>query len=232
MFPNFFPDYSKQFTCLFICKDIPYTYKVLCQTVGLVTQLIGSSWKMKIHLYQAWEPRGVTQSKMLPSTGGSRKYIKCSSAWNQQSVQLLCRVLTLCNPINCSTTGFPVPTPAACLTLRPSSQWCHSTISPSAIPFSACLQSFPDEGLFQGVSSSHQVAKVLEFQLQRQSFQWIFRTDFLYDWLVWSLCSPRDSQESSSTPQFKSINSLTLSFLYSPTLTSIHDYWITSWPFG
>ena len=43
--------------------------------------------------------------------------------------------------------------------------------------------------------------------------------------LVCSLCCPRDSQESSSTPQFKSINSLALSFLYSPTLTSISDYW-------
>ena len=47
------------------------------------------------------------------------------------------------------------------------------------------------------VSSSHQVAKVLEFQLQHQSFQWIFRVDFLWDGLVWSLCCPRDSPESS-----------------------------------
>ena len=44
-------------------------------------------------------------------------------------------------------------------------------------------------------------------------------------WLVWSPCRPRDSQESSPTLQFKSINSLAISFLYSPTLTSIHDYW-------
>ena len=43
--------------------------------------------------------------------------------------------------------------------------------------------------------------------------------------LVGSPCSPRDSQESYPTPQFKSINSLVLSFLYSPTLTTIHDYW-------
>ena len=81
------------------------------------------------------------------------------------------------------------------------------------------------QGLFQWVSSLHQVAKVLEFQLQHQSFQWIFRTDFLYDWLVGSPCSPRDSQESSSTPQFKNINSSVLSFLYSLILISIHDYW-------
>ena len=49
--------------------------------------------------------------------------------------------------------------------------------------------------------------------------------DFLQNGLVGSPCSPRDSQESSLTPQFKSINSLVLSFLYSPTLTSIYDYW-------
>ena len=68
-------------------------------------------------------------------------------------------------------------------------------------------------------------AKVLELQLQHQSFQWTPRTDFLYDGLVGSPCSPRDSQESSPIPQFKSINSLVLSFLHSPTLISIHDHW-------
>ena len=81
------------------------------------------------------------------------------------------------------------------------------------------------QGLFKWVSSSHQVAKVLEFQLQPQSFQWIFRTDFLYNGLVGCPCSPKDSQESSPTPQFKSINSLRLGFLYGSTLTSTHDYW-------
>ena len=48
---------------------------------------------------------------------------------------------------------------------------------------------------------------------------------FRMDWLDLPPCSPRDCQESSPTPQFKSINSSALSFLYSPTLTSIHDYW-------
>ena len=81
------------------------------------------------------------------------------------------------------------------------------------------------QGLFQWVSSSHQVAKVLTFQLKHQSLQWTPRTDLLQDGLVGSPCSPRDSQESPPTPQFKSINSSALSFLYSPTLTSIHDYW-------
>ena len=58
-----------------------------------------------------------------------------------------------------------------------------------------------------------------------QSFQWIFRVDFFYDWLIWSPWSPRDCQESSSIPQFKSINSSALSLFYGPAFTSIKDYW-------
>ena len=81
------------------------------------------------------------------------------------------------------------------------------------------------QGLFQWVSSLHEVAKVLEFQLQRLSFQWTPRTDLLQDGLGRSPWSPRDSQESSPTPQFKSSNFSTLSFPHSPTLTSIHDHW-------
>ena len=77
------------------------------------------------------------------------------------------------------------------------------------------------QGLFKWVSSSHQVAQVLELQLQHQSFQWIFRTDVLSDGLVGSPCSPRVCQESSPTPQFESINSLVLRFLCGSTLTSI-----------
>ena len=81
------------------------------------------------------------------------------------------------------------------------------------------------QGLFQWVNSSHEVTKVLEFQLQHHSLQRNPRADILQNGLVGSPCSPRDSQESSPSPQFKSINSLALSFLHSPTLTSIHDHW-------
>ena len=95
---------------------------------------------------------------------------------------------------------------------------------PLSSPFPTAFNLSQHQGLFQWVSFSHQVAKVLAFQLQHKSFQWIFRTDFFKDWLFLSPCSPRDSQESSPTQQFKSINSLVLSFLYSLTLTSIHDY--------
>ena len=92
---------------------------------------------------------------------------------------------------------------------------------PPSSPFALNLSQH--QGLFQWVSSLHQVAKVLELQLQHQSFQWILRIDFLQDWLIGSPCSPRDCQESSPTPQFKSINSSVLSLLYDPTLTSVHS---------
>ena len=83
-----------------------------------------------------------------------------------------------------------------------------SSPSPPAFDFSQ------HQSLFKWVSSLHQMAKVLEFQLQHQSFQWTFRTDFLSDGLIGSPCSPRDSQRSSPTPQFKSINSLALSHIH------------------
>ena len=82
----------------------------------------------------------------------------------------------------------------------------------------------PSIRLFSRVNSSHEVAKVLEFQLQHHSLQRNPRADLLQNGLVGSPCSPRDSQESSPTPQFKSINSSALSSLHSPTLTSIHDH--------
>ena len=134
---------------------------------------------------------------------------------------------TLCDSMDCSTPGLPVhhqlPELAQTHVRRVSDaiQLSHPLLSPSPPYFNL----FQHQGLFQWVSSSHQVAKVLEFQLQHQSFQRIFRTDFLWNRLVGSPCIPRDSQESFPTPQFKSINYLVLSFLYSPTLTSIHDYW-------
>ena len=74
----------------------------------------------------------------------------------------------------------PSPTPRGYSNSYPLSLWCHPTISSSVIPFSSCLQSFPaSRSLFQWISSFHQMTKVLELQLQRQSFRWIFKTDFL-----------------------------------------------------
>ena len=117
------------------------------------------------------------------------------------------------------------PNPKACLNSCPLSQWCCPTISFSVIPISSCLQSssalapfagiclLTSGGQSVGVSAS---ASVLPMNIQ--------------DWFPlgltgWISLIYRDSQEPSPTPQFNSINSLVLSFLYSPTLTSIHDYW-------
>ena len=138
------------------------------------------------------------------------------------SVAQLC--LTLCDPMNRSTPGLPVHHQLLEFT-QTHIHWVGDAIQPSdplRSPSSSAFNLSQHQGLFQ-VSSLHQVAKVLEFQLQHQSSHWIFRTDFLYDWLVWYSCCPRDSLESSPKPQFKSINSSALSFLYGPTLTSIGE---------
>ena len=139
--------------------------------------------------------------------------------------------------MDCTTASHPIHYQLLELT-QPHVYWVGDAIQPShplSSPSPPIFNLSQHQGLFQWVSSLHQVAKVLEFQLQHQSFQWIFSTDFLQDELVGSPCSTRDSQESSPTPQFKSINSLALSFLYSPTLTSTHDYWktiaLTRWTF-
>ena len=134
------------------------------------------------------------------------------------SVSQLC--LTLCDPIDCSTPGFPVLHHLSELVqthihwvgdaIQPS----HSLSSPSPPTFNPSQhQGLASSGQSIGVSSS---ASVLPMNIQ--------------DWLLlgltgWSLCSPRDSQESCPTPQFKGINSSVLSLLYGPTLISIHDYW-------
>ena len=100
----------------------------------------------------------------------------------------------------------PSPTPGVHTVSCPSSQWCHPAISfsvshyPPAPNLSPASGSFPMSQLFAWDGQSIGVSSLASFL-------------------------PRDSQESSPTPQFKSINSLTLSFLHSPTLTSIHDYW-------
>ena len=86
--------------------------------------------------------------------------------------------------------------------------------SPSPAPFNLSQH----QGLFQWVSSSREVAKVLEHQ--HQSFQCIFRTDFILDWLAGSLAVQGTLKNLLQHHDSKSINSLVLNFLYGPTLTS------------
>ena len=116
----------------------------------------------------------------------------------------------------------PSPTPRVHPNPCSSSQWCHPTISFSVVPFSSCPQSFTASGSFQmsqppsggqiiGVSASTSV-----FPMNTQDWSPL-------GWTGWVSLKSKDSQESSPTPQFKSINSLGLSFLYSPT-------YIHTWP--
>ena len=112
----------------------------------------------------------------------------------------------------------PSPTPGVHPNPCPLSQWCHPTISSSVVLFSSCLQSFPASGSFPvswlftlggqsiGVSASTSV-------LPMNTRDWS-----ALGWTGWI-------SRSSPTSQFKSINSLALSFLHSPTLISIHDHW-------
>ena len=99
--------------------------------------------------------------------------------------------LTLYDPMDCSTPGLPVlhyllgVSSNSCIL----SQWYHPTISSLLPPSPPTLDLSQHQCLFQWVSSLHQVAKVLELQLQHQSFQWIFKAGFLYHWLLWSLQS-------------------------------------------
>ena len=87
------------------------------------------------------------------------------------SVQVLTHVLVFVTPWTAAhRLPCPSPTPGACSNSSPSSRWCHPTTSSSVVPFFFCIQSFPASGSFRWVSSSHQVAKVLEFQVQPQSF--------------------------------------------------------------
>ena len=116
----------------------------------------------------------------------------------------------------------PSPFPRASWNSYLLSPWCHLTISSSVVPFSSCLQSSPASGSFTmssvlcirwpkywsfsfSISLSNEYSELISFRID-----W-------FDLLV--------VQESSPTPQFKSINSLVPSLLYGPTLTFIHDYW-------
>ena len=98
------------------------------------------------------------------------------------SVQFSCSVMSNSlqpHRLQQARLSCPSPTPKSCSNSCPSSQCCHPTISSSVVRFSSCLPSFPASGSFTMVSSLHQVAKVWELLLHHQSFQWIFRTDFL-----------------------------------------------------
>ena len=149
----------------------------------------------------------------------------------------------LCDPMDIlqhARLPCPSPTPGSCSNTCPLSHWCHPTISSSVVPFSSRLQSFLTSGSFlmsQFFASGGQSRpKYWSFSFNiNPSNEYSGLISFRIDWV--NLLEVQGTLESSATPQFKSINSLALSFLYSPTLISINDYWkkksiaVTWWTF-
>ena len=136
---------------------------------------------------------------------------------------------TLCDPMECNMPGLPVhhQVPEACSNPCPLSWWCHPTISSSVIPISSCLWSFPASGFFPmnqffmsggqiiGVSASAS-ASVLPVNIQ----DW-----FPLGWTGWISLQPKGLSRISSNTSSKAYIHWCSAFCYSPTLTSIHDYW-------
>ena len=156
----------------------------------------------------------------LPTTSAMRFLLSQSV----RSVAQSC--LTLCDPMDCSTLGLPLHHQLSEFTqthvhwvgdaIQPSHPLSSPSFCPHSVPASASFQMgqlFASGGQSTGVSAS---ISVLPMNTQDWS---------PLGWTGWISLQSKDSQESSPTSQFKSINSLVLSFLYSQTLTSIHNYW-------
>ena len=118
----------------------------------------------------------------------------------------------------------PLSSPGTCSNSCSLNRWCHPTISSSVIPFSSCLQSLPASGSFLSwlfTSGGHSIGASASASVLPMNIQGWYTLELTG---LISLQS-RGSQESSSTPPFKSINSSVLSFLHSPTLTYMsHTY--------
>ena len=113
--------------------------------------------------------------------------------------------LALCYPVDWST---PVSSILHCLLkfAKAHVHWVSDAIQPSHLPLPTSPTAFclsQHQGLFQWIGSSHHAAKFFGASASASVLPWIFKVDFLYDWLIWSLCCPRDFQESSPTPQLQ-----------------------------
>ena len=147
--------------------------------------MAGGSKNFAYYKYINWELRSLIVFSCVTPI-----YVSTSIRWefsflsffilHFSSVQSTKSCLTLCDPMDCSMPGLPVHQ------LLESTQthvhWVGDAIQPShplSSPYPTALNLSQHQGLFQWLSSSHQVAKVLELEVQHQTFQWIFRTDFL-----------------------------------------------------
>ena len=144
-----------------------------------------SSWDQSLD--QAYHPLSVFHWPNQDTGAPSVKGDKWNPLLNISSVQFSCSVMSdslLPHGLQNARLPCPSPTLEAGSNSCPSSRWCHTTISSCHLSPSPAISFSQHQGLFQWVSSSHQVTKVLELQHQhqQQSFQWIFSVDFLKDW--------------------------------------------------
>ena len=135
--------------------------------------------------------------------------------------------LTLCDPIDCSTPGFPVhhQIPELAPTHCSSSRWCHPTISTSLIHFSSYFQSIPASGSFQMSQFFASDGQSIGASASASALPMNIQNWFPLGWTGLISLQPKGLSRVFSNTTIQSIDSLALSFLYSPTLTSIHDYW-------
>ena len=157
---------------------------------------------------------------VLPLQNVSWNYIVCSYLEQTFLTQFSHSVMSnslLPHGLKHTRLSCPSPNPGASSNSCPSSQWYHPTISSSVVPYSSCLQSFPASGSF-----SHQAPWGFSFGIS-PSNEYSGLIFFRMDWM--NLLAVQGILKSLLTPQIKSTNSLALSVLYSPTLTSIHDHW-------
>ena len=171
-----------------------WAYRILCQCAIAESQLLKTLYVQVTALviisnrrhikslshncsWLTWNSYGTFLGTLLDISHGLPYQLIRNEALFCCSVTQSC--LTLFYPVGLQHTGLPCPSPSlrVCSNSCPVSQWCHPTISFSVIPFSSCLH-LSQHQFFQWVSSLHQLVKVLELQLQHQSFQWIFRVDF------------------------------------------------------
>ena len=202
-------------------------YSVLLQLVWKKRTSRSFKWVQKRKNFLKFIQDSSGKVALWSNSVSSSNNLAIGGIFQMSSVQFSCSVVSdSLQPHGLQHVRFscPLPTPGACSNSCPLSWWCHPTISSSVIPFSSCLQSFPASGSFQmsqfftsggqsiGISPS---ASVLPMNIQDWS---------PLGWTGWISLQSKGLSRVFSTPQFKSINSSVFSFLYSPTLTSVHDY--------
>ena len=214
---SLFKSFKIQIVLWLIC------FSKICKLFVRCVEYFSLLTKLKTPAYYTYWISTSTQHKSYYKAKCGIKCFHCMFS----SVQFSCSVTSdslRLHKLQHTRPPCPSPTPRVHSDSRPSNQWCHPAISSSVVPFSSCPQSlsesgsFPMNQLFASGGQSIGVSALASF-LSKNTQDWS-----PLNGLVGSHCSPRDSQESSPTPQFKSINSSGLSLLHSPTLTSIHDH--------